>query len=275
MTRIVAERIVPYPQRITRQHSPRPPVRGSLTYNKFKDCLRWEFGFTCAVCLLHEVHFVLPGTGTDRTGLMTVEHIVLKCTAAGKPLEHDYGNCLLLCKRCNDNRGDNHSHQRPDGARLLNPISDVWADHFDVQGDCLEPKPGDFDAEYTRTAYGINDDFHTLRRRKLSSLILGQLASLRRDRDELARLDQELSKPSSTPASSGWLLTLRGRLVEGICGTLRLLQDLSGVPFDAPKTCRCKPPRLQVAPVVSEGWRDIPEVRVPDPPLPSRRRFRA
>jgi hypothetical protein len=102
-----------------------------------------------------------------------------------------------------------------------------------------------------------------------------ELASLRRDRDELARLDQELSKPSSTPASSGWLLTLRGRLVEGICGTLRLLQDLSGVPFDAPKTCRCKPPRLQVAPVVSEGWRDIPEVRVPDPPLPSRRRFRA
>jgi hypothetical protein len=206
---------------------------------------------------------------------MTVEHIVLKSTPQGKPLEHDYGNCLLLCRLCNGNRGDRHAHVKPDGTRLLNPTSDVWADHFDVRGARLEPKPGNLDAKYTHDAYGINDEMHTLRRRKLSDLVRMLIDNLHRDRAEIARLDQDILQSQSVTSASGWQLTQRGKLVDQMRRTLTALQDLSGVPSDAPQKCRCKTPLTQVTAVIVEGWQQLPQVPVAAPPLPSGRRFRA
>ena len=45
---------------IERRHRPRP-VHGRQGYLKFRPCLRWDFGFTCPFCLMHESDFVRGG----------------------------------------------------------------------------------------------------------------------------------------------------------------------------------------------------------------------
>ncbi len=49
---------------IERRHAPAPG-----RYDSFRPCLRWDFGFTCAFCLLHEAD--LAEHGTEGTGLMS------------------------------------------------------------------------------------------------------------------------------------------------------------------------------------------------------------
>lgn len=44
----------PWPKGIDRRHKPRAPV-GRHGYQAFRQCLRWEFGFSCSFCLCHDV----------------------------------------------------------------------------------------------------------------------------------------------------------------------------------------------------------------------------
>jgi hypothetical protein len=206
---------------------------------------------------------------------VTQAELVLKSTPEGKPHEHSYANCLLICRLCNGKRGDRHAHRRPDGTRLLNPIDDVWAEHFVLVEDRLDPRDGDADAAYTRDAYGMNDDMHTLRRRKLRELLEERLENLRRERAEIADIDERLRGRSIDATSSEWLLIARGRHVEAVRRALNALKDLSGVPFDCPASCRCAKPALEVASVSSQGWQELPDLQLADPPVPSKRRFRA
>jgi hypothetical protein len=46
----------PWRRKIERQHL---PIEGS--YSSFRPCVRWEFGFSCAFCLLHEADVMLSG----------------------------------------------------------------------------------------------------------------------------------------------------------------------------------------------------------------------
>lgn len=275
--RILRGSTPPYTKRIVRRHAPRAARGGPLTYDRFKDCLRWEFGFTCAVCLLHERHFVFSGTNCARTGQTTVEHFVLKSTAEGVPLEHDYSNCLFMCRLCNLHRGDRHPHVRADGARLLNPADHVWAEHFQVNADRLDPLPGDADAAYTEAAYGINDGDHTVRRRQLASLLLGMIDDQERDIAKVAQIDIKRSQPNVSVDTLVDDQVERGRLVQQILSRREALKDFfSGIPMDAPKSCRCTPPNLSVPVEVEEGWQSIPDIRPPPAPSPSspKRRFR-
>lgn len=267
---ILKPRTSPHRSRILRVHSP-VSRRGRLSYEHFRDCLRWEFGFTCAICLLHEVHLVLPGTGAESSGQMTIEHIVVKGTASGRLLKDEYTNCLLVCRFCNVARGHHYTHERTDGTRLLNPVADVWADHFELGEDRIEPRCGDVSAGYTSTAYGINDVRRVARRQKLRELIDARFENIRSRRLELEIIDQRL-RGGEEPQ---WLLTHRGRVCEFIRRELDALRDLSGIPEDAPRACRCAAPGLTVATVISEGWQELPDDPLPDPPVPSKRRFRA
>jgi hypothetical protein len=51
------------------------------------------------------------------------------------------------------------------GKHLLNPCDDVWAEHFQVAGDHLLPRPGDRDAAHTEKIYDLNDPRKTRARR--------------------------------------------------------------------------------------------------------------
>jgi hypothetical protein len=206
---------------------------------------------------------------------MTIEHIVLKSTPAGAPLKDTYANCLLVCRFCNNARGDRHPHERPDGARLLNPVADVWADHFEAVEDKLEPRTGDVHAEYTRTAYGINDDIRTLRRQEFRKLIDERFANVRVCQGRIEEIDRQLAEAHTPPSNPQWLLTERGRLCTALKRETNALLAFSGVPADAPRPCRCIAPSMTISIVISDRWQPPPEIRLPEPPLPSTRRFRA
>lgn len=275
MSQILRSKTLPFKARITRAHTPTARGGRSLSYPAFKDCLRWEFGFTCAICLLHEVHLVLPGTGAATSHQMTVEHIVLKSTPLGKPLENQYANCLLLCTYCNGARGNRHLHENPDGTRLLNPIADVWDDHFDLANDRLEPRAGDANAEYTRMAYAINDSVRTMRRQALRGLIDERIVNIRMHQASLDEIDVQLNGDVGSAEHLQRLLTARGRLCEALRREMTALLKFSGVPADKPGVCHCVVPAMTVAKAVSDGWQSPPIIRLPEPPLPSKRRFRA
>lgn len=63
----------PWAAPLERRHHP-PQPSGRFGYQRFRPCLRWEFGFSCAFCLLHEVDF--DAYGSERSGQMSIEHHV-------------------------------------------------------------------------------------------------------------------------------------------------------------------------------------------------------
>jgi hypothetical protein len=75
-----------------------------------------------------------------------------------------YSNCYYACRFCNARR-----HKRPvesDGATLLDPCKDPWAEHFIARGLGLVPRDGDADAGYTEQVYRLNDDLRMELRRQ-------------------------------------------------------------------------------------------------------------
>lgn len=76
---------------LRRQHLPEP-----ASYSEYRQCLRWEFGFSCAFCLLHEADLI--ENGIEGTGFMGIEHRVTRSSA---PTQEDaYGNCYYACRFC-------------------------------------------------------------------------------------------------------------------------------------------------------------------------------
>src|SRR5436190_1471867 len=76
---------------IPRRHTP-----SRAGYATYRSCLRWEFGFTCAFCLLHEADLVEEGV--QGTGLTTIEHHVAQ--SADLTLVDTYENCFYACRYC-------------------------------------------------------------------------------------------------------------------------------------------------------------------------------
>lgn len=138
---------------IERQHQPRPGA-----YPTYRQCLRWEFGFHCAFCFLHEADLIAHGV--EGSGLTGIEHHLPRSHAPHR--EDEYGNCFYACRFCNGARAG-----RPNvdsrGRSLLEPCSTAWATRFERQDDHIRPR--DADAEYTAEAYDLND----LRKRQMRS----------------------------------------------------------------------------------------------------------
>ena len=132
-----------------RRHS--PPAH----FESYRSCLRWEFGFMCAFCLLHESD--LFEGGAPGTGLMTIEHFVRQ-EGEGSARANEYANCFYACRFCNGARGSRYEvAEERGGRRLLNPCSNAWAEHFELVGtDRLRPRRGDADARYTYRAYDLD-----------------------------------------------------------------------------------------------------------------------
>lgn len=232
---VLPPRILPPTEPLTRRHRPNP----IHDWSQYRRCLRWDFGFTCAFCLLHEADFFFgqPGKGL---GVMTVEHRILK--RDDPSLAGAYENCLYACRLCNLARGTKDL-ETPE-ARLLDPTSDPWAEHFEARGSSLHPKPGDADALYTFDVYDLDSESKTSRRQARRELIEDRLKLLSRIEEDLAvllDLADEVQRTDFETFLEVWQeisdLRQQARRARGDLNFYR------AVPPDAPEDCRCPPPR--------------------------------
>ena len=142
--KLLPARTEPFGVPTERRHAPRP----ASSYSDYRHCLRWDFGFTCALCLTHEVDLFLGGAA--RWGVVTIEHVFLKNAKTGDPsLANTYANCILACRLCNIARRDKPNVDAS-GRRLLDPTRTAWSKHFVIVDDELRPaSAADRDAQYT------------------------------------------------------------------------------------------------------------------------------
>lgn len=132
-------------ERISRRHAPK-----RKPYQRYRECLAWDFGFFCAFCFLHEAD--LSEHGFSALGAMWIEHYHPQ---SRRPSQRDrYANCFYSCRYCNRSRGD-LKVRRADGAVLLNPCSVVWSEYFKMAGTQMLPVMDS--ATYTFKAYDLND----------------------------------------------------------------------------------------------------------------------
>ena len=168
-----------------RRHQP-PAAKRKRGYESYRECLRWEFGFTCAFCLLHE-HDVLP-EGGDGWGVWTIEHFVLQ---SDEPAHANaYSNCYWCCRRCNLSRD-----QRPiesTRGQLLDPCRHAWSDRFRLDDDQLKPRyPDDRDAHRTWSVYQLDDPGKVIRRKKRREALSEAIALWREVGDTRADLSSD------------------------------------------------------------------------------------
>ena len=233
--KILPPRTLPPRTPTSRRHRPRPSGR----WTNYRPCLRWDFGFTCAFCLLHEADLFggQPGEGLGGT---TVEHAIPRSTDPTR--KNDYTNCLYACRFCNRSRSANPV--RRDGARLLDPTLHAWGEHFVAADDRLRPFEDDADARYTHQAYQIDDPRKVERRQTRRELVSDRLRLLARLDSELAELLRlaDVARRRDMQRFGAVLEEIRSLRIDA----RRALEDLkryAAVPRDAPKTCRCSAPR--------------------------------
>lgn len=208
-----------------------------MFYSRYRECLRWDFGFTCPFCLTHEADIVRGGL-VARLGVMGIEHVIPQSADQGS--RDDYSNCIYCCRLCNIARSNKPLENN--GRRLLDPTIEAWANHFRRNVDSLEPQPGNADAEYTHSAYDI-DSPEKLMLRKLRRLTIEDHRVFLKDAPKLVveLLERANDLKDSNPVATSELIrasaTLRGRII----AAMRDLNEYAAIPSDAPKECRCDP----------------------------------
>ena len=222
---------------IERRHS--PPRAG---FQSYRPCLRWDFGFTCAFCLLHETDLGSDLSGIEGTGLTTIEH--WHPQSAAPELANEYSNCLYACRFCNRSRGTSPVESPADG-RLLNPCANVWSEHFTARGDRIVVAREDRDALRTERVYDLNDPRKVALRRRRRELIEAALATIREASTipELILIAEHLdgSEREEVIRAAEFLRDqvnrARGQLVR-----------LEAVPVDVDLECRCQRVEFSLAP---------------------------
>jgi len=226
----------PWQEALSRRHTP-----PALSYEQYRPCLRWEFGFSCAFCLLHESDIV--NAGVEGWGLTQIEHFVPQSHDPSR--RDDYTNLFYICRRCNLERGSRRN-EGPNGETLLNPCDDAWGRHFEVVLDEIHPRDEeDENATYTRNAYGLN----TPAKVKIRSMRRRMVGRCKRLLERWAGIGDRLLD-----------FAVEKRAIEGV----DLAQDLAemrrlilfslyryeAIPNDRDVTCRCNEPSLCTLPKV-------------------------
>ena len=227
--RILPPRTRPARRKIDRHHHPKIPH-----YKQFRDCLRWEFGFSCAFCALHEAD--LEPFGAKGSGSMHIEHFRLQ-DAGRSPDTNLYDNCFYACKYCNLSRG-RRPLQSKSGAQLLNPCTVQWSDRFSLQSNHLVPAVSDADAAYTLEVYDLNAPNKVRRRRHRRRAILDAVCAYRRfpgDIDRFLRLAAMVKDSTDRRELLKHIRILRIRWKDAI----RQLARFRAEPKDRNAACRC------------------------------------
>lgn len=213
--------------------SQRHKPRSASDYVRYRACLRWDAGFTCCFCLVHESDLA-PG-GVEKTAQTSIEHIEPQVQAPH--LSGVYENCAYACRHCNNSRGKLPT-THPSGARLLHPWRDAWGAHFRLHEDRLEPAQAGEEgrhARYTAEVYQLNDPARVKLRRNRRLLLIDRIRLFARDVAALE--DQAMRQP--TPEDKLRLLDLARELTKARAFALDELRQRTAIPADAPTRCRC------------------------------------
>jgi hypothetical protein len=229
--RILPLQTPPPSRRIERRHTP-GVTTGRHGYQNYRPCLRWEFGFTCAFCLLHEAD--LFEHGAQGSGLTSIEHRVPASTSENEINRYD--NCFYSCRFCNGARS-NAPLVDAAGSKLLDPCSVAWADHFVLTDeDRLAPLSGD--ASYTEATYDLNEPRKT-RLRRMRRERIQELMELLVEGPRQVKALLDLSQRALSMEEARELLRA-AELLRGC--VLRASMDLpryTVIPKDSDATCRC------------------------------------
>lgn len=225
---VLPETTNPPARPIAREHRP-----AEAHYARYRPCLRWEFGFTCAFCLLHESDMVHNAQGT---GLMSVEHQVRQ--SAGPRLSRDYRNTFLACRFCNGARSTRPERDTATSGTLLDPSLEPWGEHFAARDGQLLPKAGDADAEYTYRSYDLDDPRKVALRRDRRDLVRDAIHALRHGPELISRLMAELAKTIERDSRTQLVAELR-LVQQSMRRGQNTLSRFKAVPADADSACRC------------------------------------
>lgn len=212
---------------IARRHIP-PTVRGKEGFKSYRPCLRWEFGFSCAFCLLHEVD--LFAAGIEGTALTWVEHHVPKSRLESG--RNHYENCFYSCRFCNSAHGALPVVD-PEGNRLLDPCRVAWGAFFELRDDELRPRD-EGDAAYTHRTYDLDEPRKMKLRKARRETLAAMNACLSQGRQVHDRL---LERARDTADSSLVDLAQEAWELFELAGRQR--EHLVGIPQDADLVCAC------------------------------------
>jgi 5-methylcytosine-specific restriction endonuclease McrA len=242
---IMPLRILPPRTPRRQRHVPRV----SSDYSHYRACLRWDAGFTCCFCLVHESD--LARDGAESTGLTSIEHLVPQSVAPH--LVNVYDNCAYACRFCNNARGIERS-VHPSGARLLHPWRDAWGAHFRLHEDRLEPlQAGDDgrDARYTLKVYRLNDSRKVEMRCHRRIWLQTYLDMLELDLKGLRRIAAQSSSDEERTLDRDRIRKLQEwRKLAG-----EELSRRTAIPLDAPTSCRCEGREHHCLPLETEVLR--------------------
>lgn len=224
-------------------------------YKAYRPCARWDFGFTCALCFLHEPDLI--EAGADRTGLVSLEHLEPQSLATDK--RSDYQNCVLACRFCNGSRSDRPTVDPATGAVLLRSITTAWSDRFEIVGFALRAiDPTDEDARRTVRVYALDDP----RKTRARAARHRRFAVFQRAQEDFVRLFPALVAQASESASQEAaqpLLEAASGLERSYDAALQEVSRYAVVPEDAPEDCRC-PTEMRALP----AWLDAQVQEIDD-----------
>ena len=211
---------------IVRHYSPEGRV-GRLDFQGYRPYLRWEFGFSCAFCFLHEsdLNYVDP----LETGLFQIEHFIPSSRDLGRAFSYD--NLFYVCHFCSRS-GAFRKEFLSDRHRILNPCEHAWGERFQIKNDQIVPRPGDRQAIYTAEAFDFNDPRRQAARRLRRQVVSRSLEVLDRAKEwEPRLLDQAEEAQDVEALELAKLLYQMSRLA---------IEDLSrfvAIPLDADRSC--------------------------------------
>ena len=239
--KILPPQTLPPETPIRRRHNPRPANwRGG--YRTYHECLSWDFGFTCAFCLLHEADLVLQGA--EGLGVSTAEHLVPQCV--DETLANDYTNIVNACRFCN--RARSNAPRVAEDGRLLDPTEDAWANHFWIKGDQLVPHGDDADALRTYKVYDLDDDRKVARREFRRTLLVHHMKQFIEGQERYQWLLDEAQIEGDPEKSLDLLQLAKEIYTEVIYPACLFLKCYSAIPINAPKRCRCETTEMHCLP---------------------------
>ncbi len=203
-------------------------------YTAYRACARWDFGFTCALCFLHEPDLI--EAGADRTGLVSLEHLEPQSLANEK--RSDYQNCVLACRFCNGSRSDRPTVDPATGATLLRSITTAWSAHFEIVDFAFRAAdPTDEDARRTLRVYALDDP----RKTRARAARHRRFAQFQRAQEDFVRLFPALvaQAESASREVAQALFEAASGLERSYEAALQEISRYAAVPEDAPEACRC------------------------------------
>ncbi len=238
----------PFSEVVVRRHKP-PEADYEGAYRTYRPCLRWEFGFTCAFCLLHESDFV--DFGITRSGLFWIEHIITQSSEEGKPVKNVYTNVVYSCGWCNRAR-DSYPPVSEDGEVLLDPTKEQWNRLFHIVDDEMQLVDGNKNAAYTYNTYQLGDPYKTGLRRKRRERLEKALLHQQVVPGLIQRLQAVLDTKEVTPDDKVAMLKQLEVNTSILNDVQFVFRRYTACPQDADDSCRCKQENLLSLPNVVE-----------------------